>query len=191
MDPIVGFNAALRRAEHLITLYALVHDTRIRSVRSDWSSTFKELMRWPQNENIVRVDGSGQNSMLILRETVGIDRSHFSHVFASEMLRASVVALISALDRFLHDLVLHHCIKLLCQPDASVPTRLKNLAIPIIEVKKAIDKGRADSNSRPGHIVKKAIQNQLHSIYTFQKPDDIIVAMKMLGVDDFWNKVCI
>lgn len=177
------------RAEHLLDLYNLVHDTRSRGVRSDWATSFKETMHWPHGENIVRVDGHGQNSMLILRERLGIDRDRFTHNYASELLRSTVVTIISALDRFVHDLVVYYCWKVLNYSDDKIPKQMRKISIPVVETKRAVLKGRNDKNSRPGHIVKKAIQEHLHNNFTFQKPSDVIFAMQMLGVIDFWGMV--
>ncbi len=68
MTPKDHFDVAMERAEHLLRLYDLLHDTRARKVRADWATKFVPLMHWPKVEKIVRVDGKGQNSILILRE---------------------------------------------------------------------------------------------------------------------------
>ena len=189
MKPLDSFAAAIDRASHLLTLYDLLHDSRQRGVRSDWATSFKSMMHWPAAETIVRVDGKDHNSVLILRETIGIDRNHFSHDYVSELLRASVVAAISALDRYMHDLVLHHSWRLLSKPDKDIPGELKKVAISVTATKKALERLRQDPKARPGSIVKKAIQERLHHDYTFQKPDDILKASKMLGIKDFWQSV--
>ncbi len=184
-----NFQAAIERAEHLITLYDLLHDTRTRRVRADWSSKFKKLMRWPDGEQICRIDGAGKNSMLILRESVDLDNSQFSHDYLTELLRSAVVAAISALDRYLHDLVVENCWKLLSKAEDQIPAELKKIKIPLMVTKKSIEKLRQSTEARPGTIVKKAIQEQLHREFTFQKPDSVIRASKMLGITDFWRRV--
>ena len=189
LKPIDSFDAAIERAAHLIQLYDLLHDSRSRAVRSDWATSFKAFMRWPAGEEIVRVDGKDRNSMLIMREAVDVDREYFAHDLVSELLRASVVASVSALDRYMHDLVLHHCWKLLSRADKDIPNELKKLTVSITATKQALKKLRADPKARPGHIIKKSIQERLHRDFTFQKPDDILKASRMLGVTDFWNSV--
>jgi hypothetical protein len=189
MKPIDLFNASIERPKHILRLYDLLHDSRSRSVRRDWAKSFKEMMRWPKGEDIVRVDGKDKQSLLIMRQAVGIDRVHFSHDYLSELLRSVVVAAISSLDRYLHDLVVHHSWKLLSKADEDVPTELKKLSIPVSVAKRAIQQLKKDAKARPGHIVKKAIQERLHREYTFQKPDDVLKASKMLGLEDFWTKV--
>jgi hypothetical protein len=189
MKPIDLFNAAIERPKHLLRLYDLLHDSRSRGVRSDWASSFKSLMHWPAGEAIVRVDGKDQKSVLVMRQAVGIDREQFSHDYLTELLRAVVVASISSLDRYLHDLVVHHSWMLLSKADDDVPTELKKLSISVSVTKKAIQQLRKDPKARPGHIVKKAIQERLHREYTFQKPDDVLIASRMLGLRDFWKSV--
>ena len=183
------FETAIERASHLVQLYDLLHDSRQRAVRADWADSFNRLMHWPVGEQIVRIDGTDRDSLLVLRESVGIDREHFTHDYVSELLRASVVASISALDRYMHDIVLHHSWALLQRADADIPKELKKIAIPITTAKSIINKLKDDPKSRPGHIAKKAIQERLHRDYTFQKPGDILKASKMLGISNFWQSV--
>jgi len=189
MQPITAFDAALKRAKHLLVLYELLHDSRVRAVRSDWASKFIEIMHWPQSDKIHRVDGKGQDSILIFKDCIGIDRSHFSHEYLSELLRAAVVASIAALDRYLHDIVLHHSIALLNRKEEDIPKELRKMTIPVLATKRALLSLKANKNARPGHILKQAIQEHLHNEYTFQNPDSVQKAAQILGIEDFWSKV--
>jgi hypothetical protein len=191
MHPIIAFDAALIRAKHLLVLYDMLHDSRERAVRSDWASKFNEIMHWSQAERIHRVDGKSQNSILIFKDCIGVDRGHFSHAYLSELLRAAVVASIAALDRYLHDIVLHHSISLLRRKEDDIPKELCKLSIPVLATKKALESLKANKNARPGHILKRAIQEHLHKEYTFQNPDSVQKAAQMLGIDDFWSKVAL
>jgi len=186
MEPKEAFDTALARAEHLLTLYDLLHDTRARKVRRDWAGKFKEIVHWPASENIVRIDGRDRKSILILREELRIDRSRFTHEVLSELLRSALVAAVSALDRYLHDLVVEHSWKLLSRKEEHIPTELSKLQLPILTTKKALKKLRGDPKSRPGYIVKKAVQENLHRQFTFQNPDSVVQACRMLGVEDLW-----
>jgi hypothetical protein len=183
------FDAAIGRADHLLQLYDILRDQRSRGIRSDWGKRFKAFMGWPAGEVIERVDGKDWNSMLILRAAVGIDRTQFTHDYLSELLRAAVVATVSALDRYVHDAVVEHCWSLLTRAEKDIPAELRKIAVPVVATKRALQKQRAEPTSRPGHLVKAAIQGQLHREYTFQKPEEIIRAAKMLGITDFWTKV--
>lgn len=181
-----GFDAAIERAQHLLKLYEVLCDTRYRAVKSDWSRRFKKFMNWPLGQQISRVDGQG--SLLILRESSGIQRRHFAHDYLSELLRFSIVAAISALDRYLHDLVTDHSWKLLRKKEEDVPKKLRDFKIRAIDVRKAVDRARKQG-SRPGALVKTSIQRQLHREFTFQGSNQVTAAAKLLGIDNFWGKV--
>ena len=189
MKAIDGFKAAMKRAEYLLNIYDLVCDTRERRVRSDWSGKFNNLMSWPEGENIVRVDGKDKKSILIMREDVGISRDQFTHDYLSELLRATLVLAVSSLDRYMHDLVVERSWSLLNRKEEEIPAELKKIKIPILRTTKALAQLKDDPKSRPGFIVKKAIQDILHREYTFQKPDDIQKAANMLGIKNFWKTV--
>jgi hypothetical protein len=184
-----SFDAAIERGEHLLRLYELLHDTRQRKVRSDWAGRFKEIMHWPSNEEIVRVDGKKGNSILILRESLEIDRKHFSHEYLSELLRGVVVTAVSAFDRYIHDLIVQRCWSLISRAEENIPADLAKLRLPLLATRKALAKLRSDPKSRPGLLIKAAVQEMLHRDYTFQKPDLVEQAMRMLGITDFWSKI--
>jgi hypothetical protein len=127
--------------------------------------------------------------MLILREAAGVDRTKFTHEYLAELLRATVVATVSALDRYMHDIVVHHSWTLLKRAEEKIPKELKKLRISVVSARHAIDKIRSDATARPGVLVKEAVREYLHREYTFQRPDDVLKAAQMLGVEDFWRKV--
>ena len=189
MTPHTGFTAALDRAQHLLRLYELICDTRQRSVRADWAAAFKRVMHWPAGNQIVRVDGKNKQSILVFKEECGIDRDHFAHEYLSELLRSALVASVSALDRMLHDQVVKHSWKLLSRKESEIPKKLKSLSLDALDARKALEHLRKDSSSRPGNIIKQAIQDKLHRDYTFQTPDSVLLATQLLGVEDFWGKV--
>jgi len=103
ITPKDTFDYAAKRSDHFLALYDILHDSRQRNVRSDWLNSFKILMHWPQRENVVRIDGKEKKSLLILRESVGIDRESFTHNYVSELLRSSIVCVISALEKLRRD----------------------------------------------------------------------------------------
>lgn len=185
MDPKTGFDAAIQRPEHLLRLYELLHDTRRRSVRSDWATSFRRLMHWPAGERFVRVDGRKGQSMLLMRESIAVSRQHFTHEYLSELLRSALVATVSAMDRFCHDSVVQHAWKLLSRKDVDIPVGMCRFQLPVLETKKALEKLRRDPKSRPGSIVKKAIQDQLHK-RTFQTPGDVEALAQLLGITNVW-----
>lgn len=185
------FDTAIGRADYLLHLYGLIHDTRQRDIRNDWATPFKRLMHWPQGEEIIRVDGKGKNSILIFREDADVNREHFSHSRLVELLRAATVAAVSALDRYMHDIVVQKSWELLSRPEDRIPRDLCEIKVPVLTSKRALDRLRKDKKARPAHLVKKALQDVLHRQFTFQKPDDVKKAADMLGIKDFWTKVAI
>jgi hypothetical protein len=189
MTPKAGFDAALARAKHMLRLYELVCDTRKYKIRKDWEQSFKQVMHWPDREYIVRVDGKDRNSILVLREACRIDREQFAHDYVSEVLRGAVVAAVSALDRYMHDLIVKYSWKLLGRKEEDIPNQLKCLDITALDARKALEHLRKDPNARPGHLVKRAVQITLHREFTFQNPESVQKAAGMLGIKDFWAQV--
>ncbi|MBT7071360.1 MAG: hypothetical protein HN975_10790 [Anaerolineae bacterium] len=189
ITPKDTFDYAIKRADNFLTLYTILHNSRQRSGRSDWLASFKSFMRWPQGEKIVRIDGRDRLSLLILREELGIDRKLFSHDYVSELLRSSIVCVISALDRYMHDVVVDQCWTLLTKREANIPKELKKIRLPVLATKKALDKLKREPSSRPGTIIKQEIQKALHFNFTFQKKSDIEMGARLLGIQDFWRKV--
>jgi len=189
MRPKATFDSAMKRVDHLLRLYDLLHNTRTYKARSDWCDKFNDLMHWPKRERLVRVDGKDSASILILRQALGLDASQFTHDYLSELLRSAVVATVSALDRYMHDVILHHSWPLLSRADDRVPSEFRKLTLPILATKHALNRLKSAPTSRPGHLVKAALQEQLHRDHTFQRPDDLAKAARMLGIEDFWSTV--
>jgi len=180
------FDIAINRSEHFLTIYDLLHNQRKRAVKSNWTRNFKLFMGWKIRDPITRIDG--KSSMLIIQNMPQLKPSHFDHNYVSELLRASVVAAVSALDRYMHDLVLENSWKLLSKSEANIPKELKKLNIPALEVKRALTKIKKDPKARPGNQIKKAIQVELHSS-TFQGSGGIDKCVALLGVANFWTNV--
>lgn len=189
MNAKTAFDTAITRPEHLLRLYNLLHDTRQRSVRSDWAKSFRQVMRWPAGERFVRVDGLNKDSLLIMRQCVGVSREHFRHEFLSELLRAALAAAVSAMDRYCHDAVVQRSWRLLNRPPDQIPKELLKIQLSIASTKDALEKLRKDPKSRPGNLVKTAIRDYLHRRKTFQSADEIKDMAAMLGIEDVWTKV--
>ena len=189
IKPKDTFDFASKRSEHFLTLYDIVHNSRQRGGRSDWLSKFKNLMHWPQGEDVVRIDGKDTQSILILRASLGISREQFSHEYSSELLRSALVSSVSALDRYMHDAVVDKSWALLSKSEEDIPKELKRVRLPVLATKRALEKLRKNPNSRPGNIVKKEIQKIVHIDFTFQKKSDIEKGAKLLGIKDFWRLV--
>lgn len=183
------FDHAIARSNHFLTLYELLHDTRQRDARMDWIRNFNDCMHWPRNERVVRVDGKDKKSLLILREELKISRTQFNHDYLSELLRSALASSISALDRYMHDLVVERCWALLTGPEDEVPSELKKINIPVLAAKRAVAKVKKDRKARPGSLLKQEIQKVLHRNSTFQNANSITKASKMIGIKNFWSNV--
>lgn len=189
MKPIVYFNHALGRSRHLLELYDLLHDVRRRDVRRDWADEFRRIMHWPNREDFIRIDGKDRDSILIIKSSKGITRDKFQHEYVSEILRSSIVTAVSAMDRYFHDIIMDKSMKLMNRKDDEIPKEVKKINIPLLSVKKALKRLKDNSSSRPGHIIKKSIQEFLHGQHTFQGAGQIEKGFKMLGVDDCWGRM--
>jgi hypothetical protein len=146
-------------------------------------------MHWPKSEEIVRIDGKDSKSMLILREKVGLTRSEFTHDYLAELLRSVITAVVSALDRYIHDQIVTHCLKLLSRAEGEIPKELRQLKLPALTVKRSLEKLRADNGARPGTILKRDMQEMLHRDETFQSVSGIERGAKMLGLKNFWSEL--
>jgi len=189
VTPKDAFDFAIARARHQLTLYDILHDSRQRNIRRDWKERFCEFMRWPKSEKIVRVDGASKQSMLILRESVGLTRSEFAHEYLSEILRGVVTASVSALDRYIHDQVTDKSLQLLRRAEADVPKELRQIKVPLLTAKRSMEKLRGDSSARPGALLKAELREILHKEETFQSVASVEKGAKMLGIRDFWGRI--
>lgn len=186
---IKAFDLAIERSRNFLELYELLHNNRSRRIREDWATKFRSIMHWRAGEKIARVDGHGGDAILVYKTSIGISEEHFNHDILSELLRSALVTSVSALDRYMHDLILEKCWKLLSQREDNIPKKLRELKIPVIEVRKATEAIRKDPTARPGGRVKKALQDVMHKEMTFQKAFSVENGAKMLGIKSFWSEV--
>lgn len=184
MRPIEVFNSGRSRAEHLLKLYQLLLNTRQRRMRADWAHSFKKLMHWRQADGIDRVDGT--RAILILREGSGVTAGQFREEYLDELLRAAHAGIVASLDRYCHEVVISRVVSRLSKSPHKAGRELRQLRIPIHAARKAILHARTPK-SRPMNIVREALQEVLHKDETFQRPDDIVRGMKMIGIDDLWR----
>ena len=183
------FDFSIKRSEHYIYLYDILHDSRRRRGRKDWKSKFRKLMHWPASQVFYRMDGKDGGSILIIKDQVGLTPDKFQHEYVSELHRSSITTAVSAMDRYFHDLIVENTVGFLGKAEKEMPKKFKNLELPILATKKALEKIRKNPSSRPNTIVKKELQKVLHRNYTFQSPSNLSQASKILGIDDFWGKV--
>jgi len=183
MKPIDFYKSGRIRAEHLLKLAELLTNTRERKMRKDWGQKFKGLMHWTKKEVIDRVDGTG--ALLILRETSGVTAAHFEDEYLSELLRASLVGIVAAVDRYCHELVCQRVIKQLKRP-SKASGELRRVTLPLLVATTAISHGKK-KGTRPMNIIKSCLQDQFHRS-TFQRSDDIARALRIIGVTNLWPR---
>ena len=144
-------------------------------------------MRWPANTDILRIDG--KSGMLIIKDPPsGLSKDRFEHEYASELLRFSVVAAVSAMDKYFHDRTLNECFKLLRKSESALPPKLRKLELPAhigFAVQRRLKK---NPKSRPGNDLKLELQRKLH-LLTFQNSQGVSHCGQLMGVQDFWSKV--
>jgi hypothetical protein len=183
------FDFAMARARHQLALYDILHDNRQRGIRSDWKRNFAKIMHWPHSENIVRIDGKDKNSILVLREELGLSRVDFTHDYVSELLRGAITSSVSALDRYIHDQDISYSLILLRRPEDDIPKELRKLRIPLLTAKRSLEKLRSNGSSRPGSILKADLRKFLHRDQTFQNVSGVERGAQMLGIGDFWSEM--
>jgi hypothetical protein len=183
------FDYSIQRSEHYINLYDILHDSRRRRGRKDWKTNFRKLMHWPAAQEFYRMDGKDGNSLLIIKDQVGITPDKFQHDYVSELLRASITSGVSAMDRYFHDLIVENTVAFLGRSEKDMPKKFMQLNLPILVTKKALEKIKNNPKSRPNTLIKKELQSALRNNYTFQSPRNCELAAQILGIKDFWGKV--
>lgn len=191
MKPRAAFDGTIQRVDRLLKLYDVLRNRRQRGTRSDWARSFKSLMHWPQGELIHRVDGDG--AILVLRGSSGLTASQFCHDELCELLRAALVASVSALDRYCHEVLVARVIRQIKRSERNWPPELRKVKVSLSAVKTAIAhaitrKGRGGRiRPRPMNIIRHALQEQFHRDLSLQGSDDIAQAFSMVGVKSLWT----
>lgn len=181
MNPIDAYNDTAARARVFLLYHDGLMNTRSRSIRKDWKSSFLTLMHWPAGHAIERVDG--KDAVVILKDGASLTQDHFSPVHLDDMLRASLTFGVSALDRYVHERVIKGIVTALKsgpltkqQEEFSIPV---TTAIQISE--EALTAHKAGKNIRTANIVRKKVQELLHK-RPFQSWREIEYAFCLLGV---------
>lgn len=188
MRPYDTFQFTHARSIYLVDLYDLLHNQRQRAVRTDWSRSFKTLMRWNQADTLQRVDGD--DCILVMRNPSEWTMKHFEHDHLSELLRSAIVCGVSAMDRYFHDTILDNALGLLRRPEADVPRKFREIKLTLADAEAAVSHALRDRASgrqlRPRNTLKARLSDSLHR-QTFQSPGEIETAMSMLGLGNVWG----
>ena len=179
MRPIDAFNDGRSRAEHLLKLAEVLTNTRQRAARADWKVSFRNLMHWPTTREFERVDG--EHAILILPIECGLRANAFQEEYLSELLRSALVAMVSALDRYCHEVVT----KALMREFRNGNTHVRKLEISLKEIEEVLL--RAEEGRRPRNALRNALQARLYK-ETYQTPAQIADALRLAGKTDIWNR---
>lgn len=192
LDPLETFENGIARSLYLVSLYELILNNRKRGVRRDWAESFKKLMHWRKSDDLV-LSGSS-NCILVIRNPNKWKMKDFNHETLSELLRSAYVSAVSAMDRYFHDIILNNVLSLLSRKSDEIPKGLSNFVIPLGDVEAAIKhviRSRRSEHkaARPRTKIKQCFSEALHR-KTFQKPNEIDEAFKMLGIRNIWSSIC-
>lgn len=181
MTPRQAYTDTANRAMRMLRLHDGLINTRSRRIRNDWRESFCRLMRWRLDTAIERVDS--KDAILILRPEAGLATSDFTSDALDDLLRSALTFAVSALDRYVHELVVKNVISALKQSELN--GRQEQLTIPaamaIRLAQNVAATARAGNATRPSNEVRKAIQEELHRI-PFQSWRDIEYAFHLIGV---------
>lgn len=176
---LITFQEAIKRARYLARLYQGLVNQRKRAMRSDWASSFLDLMHWPQSAKIDRVDGHG--AIVVLRDGATLTQEDFASGQMSDLLRASLVMTVSALDAYFHAKIIAHVVKC-ARRGKKMPRALRKSHISIPEFV------ASEKYKRRMTIIRNSLHRQL-GYQSFQQPSKISKGLALVGVVDFWEKV--
>ena len=179
MQPIEAFNDGRSRAEHLLKLAEVLTNTRQRAARADWKANFRALMRWPTTRQFERVDG--EHAILILPVECGLRADAFQEEYLSELLRSALVAMVSALDRYCHEVIT----KALMREYRNGNAHVRKLEVSLKEIEEVLL--RAEEGRRPRNALRNALQARLYK-ETYQTPAQIADGLRLAGKTDVWNR---
>ncbi len=100
-----------------------------------------------------------------------------------ELLRAAVVFSLSALDAYFHQTIEDAIVPILNADIEAIPGPLGNMAMPILDVERMLR-----YYDRPHEKIKAVLKDRIYTL-SYMKPDKIVDAVKLLGIEDFLSKV--
>ncbi len=173
------FSTAMGRARYLLKLYHGLANTRQRSIRTDWAENFCDLMHWPKANaaNIDRIDSN--DVVLVLRDGASLTATDFDHDQLTDLLRASLVMGISAMDAYFHSKILAYVVKAARKGDQMPKALLKaNITVS--------DFVSATKYKRRMQALRNAMQRSL-GFQSFQQAKNIEDALGLIGIAKFWS----
>lgn len=188
MEPIEAYRDTADRARYFLRLYDGLINIRKRGIRSDWKEAFCRLMHWPKSSQIARIDS--RHAVIVLRDGASLSEDDFTKEALNDLLRASIVFGVSALDRYVHERVVKGLVPAL---RASLKTgqftrEQKEFSLPAWKALEMLSRLRTNRNARPANEIRKYAQEVLHK-RTFQSWREIEEAFHLIGVNDFAGQV--
>ncbi len=191
MKPLATFENAIKRSQNFCELYDLLHNRRSKKVKSSWAAKCNKFFYWNETSPLTRIDGN--NAVLLIHGNSNFNMQHFKHEYLGELSRAALSFGVSALDRYIHDIVEHYAITMLAGSLTDVPKSLGDFSMPLKVteecLKKALEsRNGKKTNTRPRTILRQKFREALNK-KTFQKYDDISNAFRLLNLQEPWNNI--
>lgn len=188
MTPFEAYKNTSARARRFLTLYRGLVNTRERRIRADWRAAFNNLMHWPQDTAIERVDSV--DAVIILRDGSSLVPEDFSASCLDDQLRAAIVYGVSALDRYMHQRVVDGIVAALKRsPRTRQQEEFMIPAVTAVQITEAIVRARREGEAvRPANEIRKKIQELLHA-RPIQSWREIDHAFRLLGISDMAGQV--
>jgi RiboL-PSP-HEPN len=175
------FEAASARSERMARLYHGMVNTRRRAMRSDWALKFEKLMNWNVNEANSRVDG--HETIIVIREGSELESDDFLSENLKDLLRASMVMSVSAMDAYFHRKIRCYAIPL-AKKGEGMPGALSKMQMSFDDFHCAMQRERKWGEL--GRIVEKKLGYQ--SLQSSKKIED---GLSLIGIAKFWDRVSV
>jgi hypothetical protein len=192
VEPFASFENGIERAKYLCRLHDVLFNTAKRRATSSWLKKAKLLLGWRNADHVIRLKSS--TAYILIRDNDREwNRGYFESDYLSELPRAALVLGVSAMDRFFHDLIGSHMIRLLTGNDADRPKHLAQYSIPLLLVEKCITRALEsrkgeEIQTRPRVVLQKEFRQHLNGS-TFQGSGQIDQAFKLLGLKAMWKDI--
>lgn len=188
MRPIDAYQDTAVRAKRFLLLHDGLMNTRQRSIRADWKSSFNKLMHWNQGADIKRVDS--RDAVIVLRDGSALQPDDFTKESLDDLLRSSLTFGVSALDRYIHERIIKGFVT--AYRAGNLNKQQKEFTIPATLAMDIVEKTRkANQNGatvRPANEVRKAVQEILHK-RPFQSWREVEYGFCLIGVTGLAGKL--
>ncbi|MBR9883423.1 MAG: hypothetical protein GYB21_07085 [Oceanospirillales bacterium] len=188
MKAIDTYQDTAGRAKRLLLLHDGLINTRQRSIRRDWKSSFNKLMHWKRSSEIQRVDS--RDAVIVLREGSGLKPDDFTKESLDDLLRSSLTFGVSALDRYVHERVIKGFVS--AYRTGNLNREQKEFNMPATLAMEIVEKNRRANLSgdtvRPANEIRKAVQEILHK-RPFQNWREVEYGFCLIGVKGLAGKL--